>query len=94
MGVFYQLRSTVSLGKVDIREVAAGTVYGAGEAHTHVDAHARAFHYAVKGRFVAGEGEVGEEAEGAERKGEDRRNDALEKPGSIEYSAIAAEGEN
>ncbi len=55
-----------------------GAIDGTGEAHAHVDAHARAFHDAVQGWFVRWEGEVGEEAEGAEGEGEDGRDDALE----------------
>ena len=46
-------------GRVALR----GAVDGAGESHAHVDAHAGAFHDAIEGWFVGGEGEVGEEAE-------------------------------
>lgn len=43
-------------------------VYGAGESHPEVDAHALLAHDTVEVTFVREEFEVGKEAEGAERK--------------------------
>lgn len=76
------------------RGVVWGAENGACEAHAEVYAHAVVAHNAVEVSFVGREFKVGEEAEGAERKGEDGRNDALEEPGGVEDSAVAAEGED
>ena len=72
-------------------EVPASAIYGAREAHTHVDAHTGAFHDAIEGGFVGCEGEVCEESKGAKREGKDWWNDALEQPGCEEDGTIATE---